>query len=283
MFSPSGGAPVNAAPPNMGQGDLERDFLATTAGVWSGAQPISVHYQWLRDGAAIPGANSPTYYFKGEDLGHHFNVEVTATNGSGQASATSFPYWDVGFPSAPINSEPPQISGTPTVSSTLTAAPGKWFGSEPITYSYQWLQNGVAIPGATASTYVIASADGGHELTVKVTASNYIGEASATSESVQIPIPTSNTGGSDNKETSGGGTTSGSGNTTAASGSTTTSNSGSQGRRTAPTATAAQKLAKALKACKKMKSKGKRKKCEAQAKKRYEPKPKPHHRHQTKS
>ncbi|HEY2645056.1 MAG TPA: carboxypeptidase regulatory-like domain-containing protein [Galbitalea sp.] len=63
----------------------------------------------------------------------------------------------------------PRISGLAKVGSTLTAHPGKWKPSSAIIFSYQWLRDGVEIPGATAQTYVLSSDDLGARLTVQVT------------------------------------------------------------------------------------------------------------------
>ena len=38
----------------------------------------------------------------------------------------------------PVNRSAPTISGTPTQGQTLTANPGTWNGTPPITYGYQW-------------------------------------------------------------------------------------------------------------------------------------------------
>jgi trimeric autotransporter adhesin len=219
IFPPSNGSPANGYLPEIAT-DIERSFLSASAGTWAGAQPLSFQYQWLRDGVAIPGATSNTYYFTGADWGHRLNVEVTATNGNGQVSATSFPYYRVLHPSAPINIEPPQISGGPTVGGTLTASPGSWAGTEPLTYSYQWLRDGVAIPGATGATYVISSADAGHELAMWVTVTNSVGESSATSAGVKVPVPPGgNQGnGGSGSSSAGGTTTSGSNGQTSQSG-----------------------------------------------------------------
>jgi hypothetical protein len=61
----------------------------------------------------------------------------------------------------------PVVSGTAAVGATLTVAVGNW--SPVPTFSYQWLRDGVAIPGATASTYVLTEADDGHTLSIQVT------------------------------------------------------------------------------------------------------------------
>jgi uncharacterized delta-60 repeat protein len=90
-------------------------------------------------------------------------------------------------PQPPSNSQPPVISGTPTVGSTLSASTGTWSGDEPISFSYQWLQDGGPIAGATASSYIVSSADQGHQLAVEVTATNASGSASAISAAASVP------------------------------------------------------------------------------------------------
>ncbi|MFT3888599.1 MAG: hypothetical protein QM713_10610 [Arachnia sp.] len=61
----------------------------------------------------------------------------------------------------------PTISGTVAVGQKLTAVPGTWDAG--VKLSYQWLRNGTAISGATASTYTVATADKGTQLSVAVT------------------------------------------------------------------------------------------------------------------
>ena len=54
---------------------------------------------------------------------------------------------------APTNSSLPTISGTAAVGSTVTANPGTWSGSTPITYQYQW-----SICGSDGARFCIKSA-----------------------------------------------------------------------------------------------------------------------------
>ncbi|WP_406871623.1 phage tail tube protein [Aminobacter sp. P9b] len=80
---------------------------------------------------------------------------------------------------APTNTAVPAIGGIAQVGQTLTAYPGEWTGSP--TFTYVWKAEGVAIPGATASTYVPVIGDVGDNITVTVTGTNAAGNASATS------------------------------------------------------------------------------------------------------
>jgi hypothetical protein len=89
--------------------------------------------------------------------------------------------------SPPKNTAPPTISGQPNVDQTLTADPGTWSGTQPISFKYQWRRcdsiGGACadISGATSKTYTLQHIDAGNTLRVRVTASNSAGSASATS------------------------------------------------------------------------------------------------------
>jgi hypothetical protein len=88
-------------------------------------------------------------------------------------------------PTAPTNTAPPVISGTPQDGQTLNATAGTWNGATPMSYAYQWNRCAsgtcTSISGATGPSYTATSADVGDTVTVSVTASNTIGSAKATS------------------------------------------------------------------------------------------------------
>jgi surface protein len=84
----------------------------------------------------------------------------------------------------PSNTIAPVISGGNTVGSILTTTNGTWSGTLPITYTYQWLRNGSNISGATSSTYTLVVADRNANISCQVTATNSLGSANATSNSI---------------------------------------------------------------------------------------------------
>jgi hypothetical protein len=75
---------------------------------------------------------------------------------------------------------PPTITGL-IVGQKLTAQPGRWSGTGPFQYLYQWIRSdggdGTPIKGATGQTYVVSPDDLGHKLFVQVKAVNTVGHA----------------------------------------------------------------------------------------------------------
>jgi hypothetical protein len=194
VVAKAGRSPANTFPPTISGTPQQGATLTAHHGSWVGTTPITYSYQWRRCGPAggrcgdIGGATAQTYTLAAGDVGHTIRVRVTATNSVGRTNATSVPTGVVTRAgAAPVSSAPPTIAGTPQEGQTLTADHGTWSGTQPITYSYQWLrcgQNGgncSNINGATGATYRLVSADIGTTLRVRVTASNPRGAHSATS------------------------------------------------------------------------------------------------------
>ena len=99
-----------------------------------------------------------------------------------------------------INGPLPEISGTATEGSTLTASAGSWSPSG-VTLSYQWLRDGVIISGATKKSYTLTSKDVGHRITISVTGekSGYKSRT-ASSDPTRSVRPDDDDGGSSSKE-----------------------------------------------------------------------------------
>ena len=100
----------------------------------------------------------------------------------------------------PANTTPPAVTGAAIVGQTLSATQGSWT-QLPTGYAYQWLRCGAqgtgcqAIAGATSTTYETDSADRGHTLEMRVSATNSRGTTDAPSKptSVVIDVPASKT------------------------------------------------------------------------------------------
>lgn len=78
----------------------------------------------------------------------------------------------VPLPLQPINVVAPTVSGSAVQGETLTVNIGTWRGNPTPTYTYQWRRDGVAISGATSSTYVTTAPDVGTLITCSVTGTN---------------------------------------------------------------------------------------------------------------
>ena len=89
---------------------------------------------------------------------------------------------------APTNETLPTIKGDAIVGSELTANPGTWNGSSPISFQYQWLICGSKgescsnISGQTKKSFTVRSGDEGNTIRVKVIAGNHDGSGNAQSD-----------------------------------------------------------------------------------------------------
>lgn len=90
---------------------------------------------------------------------------------------------------APTLTVNPAITGTAEVGESLTVSNGTFTGDAVITYAYQWFAGGVAIPGATANSFTLTSAQLGKVITARVTATNASGSASGYSAATTAVAP----------------------------------------------------------------------------------------------
>src|SRR5205085_6198455 len=135
-------------------------------GTWSGTTSISYAYQWRRcdfsgatalDISVWLGLRCAVF---SSDIGSTLRVAVSATNSAGSGSAVSAQTAVVSAAaSAPVNTGLPTVSGTATSGQTLSADPGAWSGTTPISYAYQWRRcdssgaGCVDIAGAASQSY----------------------------------------------------------------------------------------------------------------------------------
>jgi hypothetical protein len=142
--------------------------LTAETGTWR-LSPVFT-YQWKADGNDIPGAIESTYTLTPGDVGKSITVEVTASRPN---------YISVTQETAPLGSTvtpntfdvpaAPAVTGTVKAGEALTVSAGTW-DPEPDAITYQWYADGVAISGATGSSYNLKSSDAGKSIAVTVTA-----------------------------------------------------------------------------------------------------------------
>lgn len=141
------------------------ETLEATAGVWT--EGVALTYQWFAAEVAIPGATGTTLTLAAAQLGKSITVEVTGTT-SGSASLTKSSSATAPVAAGALGGTTPTVSGTLAVGSTLTAKPGTWTSGAAL--KYQWYASGVAISGATTTTFKLTSAQADKAIVFKVTA-----------------------------------------------------------------------------------------------------------------
>ncbi|MFG6485408.1 carboxypeptidase regulatory-like domain-containing protein [Roseateles sp. BYS78W] len=143
------------------------DTASFTATV-SGSAPLA--YQWQRNGVDIAGATAAVYRTPAltlADNGARFRVVVRNALGSATSPEATLSVADATLAAPAITSQPAAV----TTNIGLTASFLVQGTGTPVP-TYQWLRNGTAIAGATASVYttpVLTAADDGALFSVKLT------------------------------------------------------------------------------------------------------------------
>jgi hypothetical protein len=159
--------------------------LTASPGTWSPAGS-TFSYQWFANNQPIAAATQQTFTPTASEEGRNVSVLVTATQTGYRPGTATSPSTRV-VSAAIANTEAPQISGAATTGATLTLSTGTWNYSD-LTYSYAWYANGVAIRGASRSTYTVAASMAGKTITGRVTASRPGSDAVvATSSNSVVP------------------------------------------------------------------------------------------------
>jgi outer membrane protein assembly factor BamB len=191
--------PVNQSPPSIDGVAQEGEILAADVGIWSGL-PNAYSYQWeLCDSAGasctdIGGAAGASFTPTAGDIGSTLRVQVVASNGHGSSAPVQSAATPVVIEAAPVNLTLPTITGTAQENETLTASHGTWTG-DPSGYSYQWRRcdsgpplSCADITGANDASYTAVAADVGHELEVRVVATNAGGDSDPADSAPTSPV-----------------------------------------------------------------------------------------------
>ncbi|RFA12317.1 hypothetical protein B7R22_16060 [Subtercola boreus] len=159
--------------------------LTANSGAWAPAT-VNLAYQWLGGGVTIAGATASTYTVKNADAGSTITVRVTGTK-AGYATVVKTSAATALVTGGVIAPGTPTISGSVALGKVLTAVPGTWTPA-PVSYSYQWNRDGVAITGAVGATHTVPTADLGKAITVTVTGSRP-GFATVSRTSARAGVP----------------------------------------------------------------------------------------------
>ncbi len=154
--------------------------LTAKPGSWTAGAAFS--YQWYAGGKAISGATGDSLVLTSSQAGKQVTVRVTGrVAGYATASKTSKATAKV------LKVGSVSITGTATAGSVLTTKAGTW--TSKVKLSYQWFRNGVALSGATRSSYRLQAADVGTTVTVRVTGKRSGYATVSTTAAIVVPVP----------------------------------------------------------------------------------------------
>ena len=186
---------VDLAPAGGGAPQVQL-YLNGSVQCTTGAVPLKVKTA----GAWYIGAMTDPSYFMNASFGK-LNIynsalsqsDVQADYNGSKATYLASPPAPSSALVAPTAINPPVISGSGALGTSVSATQGTWgTGSSctPVTYSYQWARGAVGsftnISGATSSSYTVTQADAGQTLKVIVTANSPSGSTTS-SNTIDIP------------------------------------------------------------------------------------------------
>jgi sugar lactone lactonase YvrE len=147
----------------------------------TGSGPIS--YQWRRNGVEIPGATLPTLGIPVVQTSDAGSYDVVLANGAGAVVSAKANLTVTIPPDVPVTITTQPVGGSAYLGAYVSMSV-QTTGTQPITY--QWLKDGYEIPGATGSTYTIASAAVANAGKYVVTASNVLGSATSSEATLNV-------------------------------------------------------------------------------------------------
>jgi len=155
-------------------------------------------YQWLFNGNPIAGATGSSYTIPAVNIANSgsYTVTVSSAVGSATSAGAVLAIQAAGAPTIALQPQPQTVALGATVVFTVTtggavqassAEPGSPLRPETaVSSSYQWYFDGIAMPGATSSTLVLAAVSSANSGTYNCLLSDSFG--SALSNSVGLTV-----------------------------------------------------------------------------------------------
>jgi hypothetical protein len=143
----------------------------------AGTSPFT--YQWRKNGVPITGATSSSYSVASAQVANAGTYDVVVTNIVGSVTSNAAV---LSLNSGVVlTSQPAAVVVNPFAPATLSVTAT---GTAPLTY--QWRKGGVAIPGATSSTYAVAATQSGDVGTYDVVVSNVVGSTISSTARISL-------------------------------------------------------------------------------------------------
>jgi hypothetical protein len=142
------------------------DTVSAKAGAWTTAG-VTLTYAWTAIGLDKVLGTSKSLTVPASAAGRPLSLTVTGSVST--FAPTSLSSDTTTVVGKTLRTATPTISGTAKNGKTLTIHKGSWTSGTK--FAYQWDLAGVAISGATKSTYKVVAADEGQKITVELTGS----------------------------------------------------------------------------------------------------------------
>ena len=138
-----------------------------------GDQPFA--YRWFKDGLELPGATAASHLVNGATTADAGTYQAEVRNALGATLSDAAILTVAAVDTAPV------ITASPSSQTVFAGASVSFSGAATgsPTPTVQWFKDGVPLPGATASTFTIATAAAADAGSYVLTATNSVGTASS--------------------------------------------------------------------------------------------------------
>ena len=176
-----------------GTSKQDQVLKADTSGITDEDGFDTVAYQWMRDGVNIDGGTKSELTLAQGDVGTAISVKVSYEDKSGATES----FTSVATSSVENTNDSPV--GVPTISGTLAEKKVLTVDASGISdadglgeFSYQWSRDGVAIDGATGTSYTLGELDVGKSISVSVLYTDGFGESEVVKSAASAAIAKEN-------------------------------------------------------------------------------------------